>query len=306
MEVLDILIIVIIILFAVYLSLALDIPLFRFNFSDEHQQQVKDESQQQVNGGTGACELDKQDMTKRPNRINDGAHIVVDGMNMIYHIKRHREGKDTGGYIGDIQYYSLIDEVANILSSTFNRHIIHVVVKNFSHHSLHPADAFSLSMANISRAYPNIVFHVAFDSNIYSKKRAEHYLHGRDDLLSIVVFNMNLLHSIRSKGVIPVPYLISLDEYKDEHQFADIPQFVERQFYGGKIAAEHLVQPSDIDPAYLASIIGHPGLIKYEIVDEGQQAAYPINGNIYPQLHGKYNCANIFDISRVPAQTLEW
>ncbi len=330
MEVLDILIIVIIILFAVYLSLALDVPLFRLNppppdeehASDKPSGQTSQSNQsnqssqsnqlnqpnqpQQTKGGSGACELNKQDMTVQPGKIPAGTHIVVDGMNMIYHIKRHREGKDCGGYIGDIQYYALIDEVAYILSHTFSQHMIHVIVKNFSHHSLHPGDAFSLSMANISRIYPNVVFHVAFDSNIYSKGRADHYLHGRDDLLSIVVFNMNLLHSKRTNFVIPAPYLISLDEYKDEHQFADIPQFIERQFYGGKIVAEHLVRPADISSAYLASIVDHPGLIKYEIIDGKDQETYPIDGSVYRQKNGNYLCANIFDISRIPAETLEW
>lgn len=288
MDVFNILLVVIIILVTVYISVVFGISIFADDTS--------------YNGGSGACEVDRQDMTKQPVRIADGAHIVIDGMNMLYHIKQHRDG-DGGGYLDDVYFYSMIYEISEILTKSFPRNTIHLVFKNFPNHTLHVHGDFNINLTDISRRFANIVYHIAFDHRVYPRDKKLHYLHGRDDLLSIVVFNFNVQQAERKRG--PMPFLISLDTYRDEFKFSEVPPFIERHYYRGKVTAEHRVDPAVISPEFVSSVVDHPNFIQFEIIDKSMQEAYPVDGKLYPQRNGNYYCANIFDISG-EANNLEW
>ncbi len=235
-----------------------------------------------IKGGSGACNLTNQNFDAKPDKIKPNAHIVVDGMNMMYHIKGHSIEYQEGP-MDDVTYQAMIEETSRVLTKTFPRNIVHFIFKNHEFSDMESSD-----IRHISKRYPNIVYHLAYDTKHVSGK---HFMRGRDDLLAIIVFNISRKYAAAHDQ--PAPYMITLDEFKNERDFLKITPFTERQFFRGKMIVERQITPSTISIEFLEDF-RNGNLIKFEIIDKNQQKKYKVNGLIYPRRVRDDLCVNLF------------
>lgn len=151
------------------------------------------------------------------NQLNND-HLVNDQLSNKYLINNqlnndHLDNKHSNKKITPVDFMKNLKQLSDILQQS--SYPIHIVIKNpdVNNDSKVKASTYIKDLLELSKQYPNITYHLAFDSKKILRK-SDHHLKGRDDLLAIYLSTK-----------LPNSYVVSHDKYKDFEYFKSIKQF---------------------------------------------------------------------------------
>ena len=219
--------------------------------------------------------------------LSDNAKLIFDGNNLIHALS----GKSS---ITPIEFETNLKTISHILSESLPNKQLHIVIKNpgedllaqfnkkyieQSSVTLKKKDTpYFLQLVEISKLYPLITYHLAYGKEPKSDK--EHYLRGRDDVLSI--------HLSKPNG-----YVVSMDKFKDFKHFGKVKAFKHLSVINGEIQPQETIKPSIIIQYLKSPNLGNH--LNYKFTSKKNLETLGLNsGDVYVDNDiNKYSCLYI-------------
>jgi len=179
-----------------------------------------------VGGGNSSTSPFSIDLS-RSLVIPDHSTLVFDGNNLVHSI---------GSVRGESDFNSKLERLSDAVSKM--KYDTHIVLKNRPKHS---SDFFT-ELKSISKKYPKITYHVAYDQSdqeSLATTKETHHLKARDDFLLSYVCT-------QTSG-----YLVSFDKFRDFKLFKGIAPFTHYVYKAGHVKVHEKINPATV-------VIGKP------------------------------------------------
>lgn len=253
-----------------------------------------------VLGGAGLLAVGARECVSDPDKakkifIGDRERLVIDGHNMIH--------KLAGAYIDILKFERTLKDISAMLILAFPTQDKHIVLKNppekqtrifnkvksTTHQNTEGKKRKSKKtsdnnipyfreLVKISKIFPNITYHLAYDDKEPKASKTHHHLRGRDDFLSIML----------AKG----GYIVSQDRFRDFKQFSTISPFHHYSVTNGKIHEKEFIRPiteyQRLDPP----TVGNHFIFRIISLEEADQLGIE-NGSIYLTQDSAFGCMYI-------------
>jgi len=216
-------------------------------------------------GDDGIVGGDGFDIDISPNRvkkmyIDKDEKMYIDGHNMIHSIKSS---------LNPEEFNMILYKISGSINTALKDKDKHIIIKNSTTHNKN-YKKFIKDLVKLSKKYPDITYHIAYDSSA-KKDNLSHALKGRDDYLLL-----------RLVGLVGNGYIISNDRFRDYTDFKHITPFTHIKLIAGKIVEENKINPTtDYKP------IKYPGIGKQFLFSNKKQAGIN-NGDIYTSTDSKF------------------
>lgn len=250
-------------------------------------------------GGAGLVAVGAKECASYPNKakkifIGDRERLVIDGHNMIH--------KLAGGNIDILKFERTLKDISAMLIIAFPTQEKHIVLKNppekqtrlFDKIKSPPTNTegrrnktkknseknipYFRELIKISKIFPSITYHLAYDDKEHKSSKTHHHLRGRDDFLSIML----------AKG----GYVVSQDRFRDFNQFSTISPFHHYSVTNGNTHEKEYIRPiaeySRLDPP----TVGNHFIFRIVSLEEADKLGID-NGSIYLTQNSVFGCMYI-------------